>query len=52
MAGKGPSELGGHFTNKMLMCFCVPYNKVVMLSVLFEPKLMKIEGIELELFKF
>ena len=37
--------------NKVAMCFCVVYIKILLLSEHFEPKLMKIRRIELEVFK-
>ena len=39
-------------TNKVAMCLCVVYIKILMLYEHFEPKLMKIGRIELQLFKF
>ena len=33
---------GGHFENKITMCLCVVCIRILMLSVHFEPKLMKI----------
>ena len=38
--------------NRKVMCLCVVYIKILMLLVHFELNLMKIEPIELELFKF
>ena len=43
----------GHILkNKVEICLCVVYIKILMLSEHFEPKLMEIGRIELQLFKF
>ena len=42
---------GGHLKNKVVMCLCVVYIKILMIFEHFEPKLTKIGQIELELLK-
>ena len=43
---------GAQFEKKVAMCLCVVYIKILMLSEHFEPKLVKIGQLELQLFKF